>query len=228
MQQLENGPVVFSCPILVKEEATSLFVAQLRVDILHVSQQVRCQSGAASTGGITDQGSVHPHRRFYPLDLRRQQRGCISLVLVGVIDDLCLQLCGLPDLRDTEAAARIIRQGMHDRRVKIVAVARQAVECLTALVVCLKLNACFDQVFFLAGGFTADAVEQHASVVAFAYFNAKAVGPTRQLLQRVQRQAPAVRRGDIFAAQTGICRYLSTLPRVPAGLLQQAQRYSLP
>ena len=39
----------------------------------------------------------------------------------------------------------------------------------------------------------------------------------------MQCQAPAVRRGHVFAAQTGIGTGLATLARIPAGLFQQGQ-----
>ena len=155
-----NRPDVVARLPQLKDKVIDLGVGQIRVDLAYFADNRLAMVRHAPTGVIALEYAVDAHRGLEPAGLGFQPLYGLHAIGIGLFDDFCLQRSVLAHLRHAQTLACIIRQGMHQRGEKIIAMAGQAIEGFTALIEGLVGRPLFDQVLFLARSLRPDAVEQ--------------------------------------------------------------------
>ncbi|MNS32879.1 hypothetical protein D3C72_649750 [compost metagenome] len=226
LQQTINLRIGFSRTQLRQDKSVGLLFGQRRIDIPNPRRQQRIDPLPASAGVVPHQPFVDPNRR---LERRMLVSTCLQALCQlgtmgdGMVDDCRAQLTALSHMGNTQRLARRVGQGVHDRRVKIVAISRNAIELLAALIKRLVSRSFLDHVFARDGSLTANAIDQRPLDVTVAHFQAHAVGPARQLFQGVQCEPSAVRRRHTLQMQPGKGSIDAPLSCIPAALFKHAQ-----
>ncbi|MGH8373791.1 MAG: hypothetical protein ACRER6_00920, partial [Pseudomonas sp.] len=159
LQQTVNLRIGFSRTQLRQDKSVGLLFGQRRIDIPNPGRQRRIDPLPATAGVVPEQSFVYPNRR---LELRMLASATLQALCQfgtmggGIVDDCPAQLAALSHMRNTQRLTRRIGQGVHDRRVKIIFISRNAVELLTTLIERLIGRPFLDHIFARAGRLTAN------------------------------------------------------------------------